>query len=314
MAWGCSFTVLGGIGPAIMASLALMIVVAGLLYMLGNMFRKEEYVEMSKRELYNVAVTIALAVMFTGIVALANELSCADAGGKPIFDRAIDGMNKVIYGDVYPVLRSLFEMMIEISALSNVSIKIIAFKFQPFAGFRYLYTSLNIISFIMESTFASLYLQSMLLALLKATAMTIVFPMGIFLRTFPMLRDAGTFLMALAFSLYTVFPYIYIVSLDVYDDVRDQMRYDEITRDFLHSYDSCSGFFGTLACYIMEGSRKFENASIWVLTAANYVGLRDMFLSIGGHLFVGLVVPAISLILTIAMAQSVIRFIKEVTS
>ncbi|MCX8205783.1 MAG: hypothetical protein N3H30_00980, partial [Candidatus Micrarchaeota archaeon] len=304
----------GGIGPAIAAALALMIVVAALLYMLGNLFRREEYVEMSKRELYNVAVTITLAFMFTGIVAFANEASCsASSDGKPIFDTAIAGMNKVMYGELYPMLRSLFQIMLEISALSNFSMQLIGAKFQPLAGFRYLYTSLNVVSFIMESMFASLYLQSMLLVLLKSTAMTIVFPIGIFLRTFPLLRDAGTFLMVVAFSFYTVFPYIYVASLGIVDNVKDKMTYEKITEEFGHSYDSCSGL-ETAACYLFLASKKFEDASFWALTAANYTSIRNMFVSIGNHIFLGVVMPALAVILSVAMSQSIIRFIKEVTS
>ncbi len=304
MVLSCTTPVIGGlIWQNVFLAMLIMLLIVSLSYMLGNLLRREEYIEFSKRELYNVFVTGALVASFTTIVAIANELSCSTANGASLFERAVEGMNTVVYSEVYPILRNLFMMMLEISALSNMTVVTFSIKFNPLGGLKYFYTSLNVVSFILESVFASLYIQSLLLIVLKETAFSITMPVGIFLRAFPMTRDAGTFLMALALSLYTIYPYIYVVSLDTYKAVITQITYDDIASGIHTTPSIWTKFFSGV-----------ENKIFYVLTAFNYDGIRDMFLSLGGHLFLAIAIPALAIILSVAMANSILKFIKEVSA
>jgi len=301
----CSLVILETIWANVFLAMLLSLLIAALIYMVGNLIRKQEYIEFSKSEMYNFLVTGALVISFLGIVAIVNEISCPNSSAS-LFDQAVSGMSTILYDSVYRTLRNLFQMMLTVSTLSNMVVEFSGVKFNPFGGLRYLYTSLNVVSFIMESVFASLYIQLIALVVFKEIALSIIFPVGIFLRAFSLTRDAGSFLMALSLSLYTVYPYIYVVSLDAYKTVQQDITYDKLTSGFYHS-----GGFAYSAYNVFS---KIENTAFWGLTFFNYYGMRAMFLDLGGQLVLSLVIPAIAILLSTALVSSLMKFIKEVTA
>ncbi|MEM3364364.1 MAG: hypothetical protein QXS93_02530 [Candidatus Micrarchaeia archaeon] len=302
-AGSCALVFIDGIWANIFIALTISILISALAYMLGNLLKREDYVEFGKTELYNFVVTFAIVFSFTTIVVFATELSCSQANGQNVdlFQQVLEKMNNILYGSVYATLRNLFQIMLEISVFSNMSLSFSGVKIMPLAGLKNIYTSLNVISFIMESVFASLYLQSILLMILRETAFTFIFPVGIFLRALPITRDAGTFLMAVSFSFFTMYPYIYVISLDAYSHVQQQIQYEQVISSIHHTPDKAYSFF-----------KSVEDNTFYALTAFNYKSLRDMFLVLGGHLFLALVVPAIAIVMSTAMASSIIKFLKEV--
>jgi hypothetical protein len=303
---GCTFVLFGTIWANIFIAMLLSLIVAALIYMVGNIVRKQEYIEFSKGELYNFFITGALVLSFSAIILFATELSCPQAGQGDLFTQALVKISTILYGSVYTTLKNLFQIMLEISTLSNMVVEYGGIKFNPFGGLRYFYTSLNVVSFIMESVFASLYIQMVALMVFKEIALTIMFPIGIFLRALPMTRDAGTFMMVLAFSLYTVYPYIYVVTLEAYDKIQESATYDNLTRSF---YSNTGAVYGAYKAF-----QTVENGLFWGLTFANYSSIRNMFLELGGQLVIALVIPAIAILLTTAMVSSMMKFIKEVTA
>ncbi|MGC8923885.1 MAG: hypothetical protein ACP5H8_00845 [Candidatus Micrarchaeia archaeon] len=46
---------------------------------------------------------------------------------------------------------------------------------------------------------------------------------------------------------------------------------------------------------------------------ALYSSIKEMFYDIGAHLFIAVIIPSLAIILTVAMTQSIYKFIKEVT-
>jgi hypothetical protein len=141
-----------------------------------------------------------------------------------------------------------------------------------------------------------------LLAILKETAFSIVMPVGIFLRAFPITRDAGTMLMALSFSLYTLYPYIYVFSLDVYaNEIQPYITYSALSQSIYNL-----GLVGSFAS-------KVESVLFYSLTFATYTSIKEMFYDIGAHLFIAVIIPSLTIILTVAMTHSIYKFIKEVT-
>ncbi|MGC9057614.1 MAG: hypothetical protein ACP5H8_00850 [Candidatus Micrarchaeia archaeon] len=300
---GCGIEIVSAVWLNVFLALLIVFMLATLLYMLGNFLKKEEYIAMAKTEYYNFIVTFALVFSFTAIVGIANELSCPN-DQPDLFTQAIEKINNIMYSEIYPMLRTLFQIMFEASGLSNTTILYDKgdIKFTPMAGLKYFHTSLNVVSFILESVFASLYIQSFLLAILKETAFSILVPVGIFLRAFPITRDAGTILMSLSFSLYTIYPYLYVFSLDVYaSEIRPYFTYSELSRS-IYSY----GLIGDFAT-------KVESVLFYALTFATYSSIKEMFYDIGAHLFIAVIIPSLAIILTVAMTQSIYKFIKEVT-
>ncbi|MCX8200182.1 MAG: hypothetical protein N3G76_01810 [Candidatus Micrarchaeota archaeon] len=302
-AGSCAVVFIGSIWANILIALTLSILISAFAYMIGNLFKHENYIEFGKTELYNFIITSALVLSFTTLAMLAMEISCSQENGTSanLFQQALEKMNTILYGSVYATLKSLFQIMLEISVFSNMSLSFSGVKMMPLTGLKNFYTSLSVISFILESVFASLYLQAILLMVLKETAFTFIFPVGIFLRALPITRDAGTFLMVVSFSLFTIYPYIYVVSLNAYSLAHQEMQYDKIMSSLHHT----PGF-------LYKSTKAIEDGTFYALTAFNYPSMRDMFIELGGHLFLALVVPAIAIVMTTAMTSSIIKFLKEV--
>ncbi len=300
----CAYMFINSIFGNIFLATLIVFLFSTLVYMIGKLFNRPEYVEYAKTEYYNFFVTLALVFSFASIAGIAMQLSCSP-NGADLFDQATSRLSNIIYGEIYPTLKNLFQIMLESSFISNFTINFSKgeISFVPGAGFKYFYASINVVSYILEVMFASIYIQSFLMVILKHTAFTILFPIGIFLRAFPMTRDAGTYIMALIFALYVAFPYFYVVSLDAYDQMTNLHTYESFSEEMYHSPTLISSY-----------SRAVENAIFFMISAASYASIREMFFNIGAYLFIAVSVPALSIILSISLATSLIKFLKEVSA
>jgi hypothetical protein len=69
------------------------------------------------------------------------------------------------------------------------------------------------------SAYGSISVQVMILNFIEVITVPILFPAGLFLRFFPPTRDAGSFLIAMAFSFQIVFPATFLIHEMVLEDL-----------------------------------------------------------------------------------------------
>jgi hypothetical protein len=280
----------------------LIVMIIAISYMVGSYVKEEKYKSFAKRELYNLALSLFLISMFLPIVSVIQSVSCTESGVS-MYDYSISRMEIIIYGEVYPVINNIYKMTVLHQSLATQKVKFGPGSFRPLAFLNEFSKSLSLTNFIMEMTFTSLYIQSLALSFLKVTAFNVFFPLGIFFRAIPYLRDYGNFLMAFSIALSTIYPYIYYVSLQTYYDVLSDINFKENLQDKF----TPTSEFATSAEWV-------ESKAFYFLSLTNYDSLKDMFFTFGRILFLAVGVPALAIIFTVALTGSITKFLKEVAT
>lgn len=283
-------------------AVGLIVVIISFSYMLGSIFREEKYKSFAKKELYNLSISMLLLVLFLPFVSVVESVTCAS--GMSMYDYTIKGMDNILYGEIYPVLSNLYKMSIQQASLSVLKINFGPGTFKPLKFLGDISKSLNMVSFIMEMTFTSIYIQSLALSFLKVTSLNIFFPLGILFRALPYLRSYGNFLIAFSISLSTIYPYIYYISLQTYYDVLTSMNFKENVQDVISSKSFLSGTQNLV--------RVVDDAGFWFLSFFSYNSLRDIYFTFGRILFLSVGIPAMAIIFTVACASSISKFFREI--
>lgn len=281
------------------AVVGLIVVILGLFYMLGSFFNQEKYKAFTKREFYNLAISLLLVSFFLPIVGIVEIATCQN--GISMYDNTIQKMEGIMYGEIYPIISNLYRMSIIQTSMSAFTLKFGPGSFKPFSFLNSFSQSLNLVNFIIQTTFTSLYLQSIALSFFKVTAFNLFLPLGIFFRAIPYLRSYGTFIMAFSISLATIYPYIYFVGLNAYYDSLSDYNFQNVVGEII------SPTSGSL-------SLKMDNAFFMFLSVFSYNSLRDIFFTFGRVLFLAVGIPALAIIFTVACTSSLSKFLKDVTT
>jgi hypothetical protein len=277
----------------------LIVSILGIAYMLGSIFNEEKYKSFAKREFYNLAISLLLITLFLPIIGVIEVTTCQN--GVSMYDNTIQKMENIMYGEIYPVVSNLYRMSIIQTSMSGLSLKFGPGSFKPLAFLNSFSQSLNLVNFIIQITFTSLYIQSIALSFLKVTAFNLFFPLGIFFRAIPYLRSYGTLIMAFSLSLATIYPYIYFVSLNVYYDSLSDFTFSKTVEEIITPTD-----------YSL--TMNIDNAFFLFLSVFHYNSLRDIFFTFGRVLFLAVGIPALALIFTVACTSSISKFLKDVAT
>lgn len=277
----------------------LIVVIISLFYMFGSYFNEEKYKSFAKKELYNLAISLFLLTMFLPIVSIVESVTCDS--GVSMYTYTISRMDSLLYGEIYPVISSVYKMTIMQQSMAGLKIKFGPGSFKPLRFLNEFSKSLSLTNMIMEMMFTSIYIQSLALAFLKVTSFNMFFPLGILFRGMPYLRDYGNFLLAFSISLSTIFPFMYYVSLQAYYDILSQMNFENSVMDII----SPTGWFSSTIQFM-------DSSAFYFLSFFEYNGLRDMFFTFGRVLFLAVGIPALAIIFTVACTSSISKFLKEV--
>ena len=198
----------------------LMVSVVAIAYMLGKASGKQEYVAFAKVELFQVLMSVLLLIFALGIIGVFEEFMSAASGGNPK-EKVLAYFDHLLYDEQYGAVPEAFELK-----KKNLFYEVIAAF-----GQRVSYTGWGVAKGIeipkalgtvgMAMTNAmylplsvfipSVYLQRYLVEVVSLISLQIILPVGIFLRVFPPTRTGGTFLIALAIGLSTIFIFTYVM-------------------------------------------------------------------------------------------------------
>jgi hypothetical protein len=271
-------------------------------YMLGSIFKEEKYKLFAKKEAYNLFLSLLLLILFFPIVTVVESVTCT-SHNVSMYDFTINNMENVLYGEIYPIISSLYKISIFQTSVSHLKLSFGAGTFKPLGFLGDVSKSLNVVSFIMEISFSSIYIQALALSFFKVTAFNIFFPLGILFRGIPLLRNYGSFVIAFSIALSTIYPFIYFISFDAYYGVFSSMNFKDNVNDLFYP----KGIFSRIAVGL-------DNTMFWFLTFAEYNSLRDMFFTFGRVLFLAVGIPAFAIILTFACASSINKFLNRLSA
>jgi len=283
----------------------LITVIIAFSYMIGSAFKEEKYISFAKKELYNLAISLLILTLFLPIVSVVESVTC-DANNVSMYDYVLMGMDGILYGEVYPILNNLYKMSIMQQSLSAFKLKFGPGSMKPLGFMKDVSKSLNLVNLIMETSFTSIYIQSLALSFFKATAFNVFLPIGILFRAMPYLRSYGAFIIAFSISLSTIYPYIYYISLDAYYNILSAMNFKETVEDAITPTYLTTWMGSTL--------NFLDSSQFYFLTFFSYTSLREIFFTFGRVLFLAIGVPALALIFTVACTSSISKFLKEVGS
>ncbi len=200
-----------------------------LLFMLGRLLIKSEFEAMAKKELSQLFVALIVAVVIVGLATAscgaAQNLVQSTIGEGNQFTASSQYLTTLIYKKGLPTIQNLWVSGFIIDMISSLEIKTglpaakSSVKFSPGKVLTPFSKIIGLFGSLFNVIVGSLHAQLILIQFSEAFAMTLLLPLGMVLRTIPMMRKGGSFLMALAFGLYIVFPMTYVMDYAIYNTI-----------------------------------------------------------------------------------------------
>jgi hypothetical protein len=174
--------------------------------------------------LFLVVTVAAVEPFLKDLVVEMGTYNYAQATGTAVEVQAPDDANLLDYTVAYMTsmtscMRTLFAFLMKLNFPLELtaSFKIDAFMFDIVTGWAFkgpVQTIRNITNYITFTLFIY-YLFMHVMRFVNATAMSVFLPLGIVLRQFPPTRGAGAFVIAFALGFYFVFPFAYLLAINV---------------------------------------------------------------------------------------------------
>lgn len=213
------------IGLASVMTLALI----SFMFMIGRLLVKSEFEAMAKKELSQLFVALIIAISIIGLATAscgATQALVQDTIGEGNqFTASTQYLTTLIYKKGIPTIQNLWvsgfilDMLSSLEINSGLPMAGSSLKFSPGKALVPFSKIVNFFAGFFNVFIGSLHAQLILIQLSEAFAMTIMLPLGMVLRTIPGIRKGGSFLMALAFGLYIVFPMTYVMYYAIYNTI-----------------------------------------------------------------------------------------------
>lgn len=306
----------------IMTTIGLIIMLAliGISYMMGQLLKRKDLIAFTKVELHQVFMSVLLLlfiIIFTQV--FLNIIIPYMFGGSP-YMIAENYINNLIYYELYPLVREMMLLQAFIQALSQTSITIQIVEFKPF-NLSIIDKAISWTLLLFTPFFSSLIVQQIGLQIIKASMYSMVLPVGLFLRIFPMTRQAGTFMIAVAVGFYLVFPTTYIIHAETVDKIHLN---DNNIDDVLNNSEIFEGNEGqNVKDKIFDVLYKIETyrdtfilpelglASILLGIHSFIEGILSLPWRLGRLIFQGTFLPTLSIILTTSFIISFQQFVTQ---
>ncbi len=195
----------------------MMFLIVGLAYMAAGFMHKPEWEAWAKTEMYQVVVSCVLAASIITIADVSCWASWDLSGGKDAIAVTENFLSRNYEESVSLVtwlyrLKAVIDFMAELHIMAATNPLFIV---PMYPGFSAVSQNINVVMGIISILAGNLMVQQIVFELIKQTAFPIFLPLGLVLRVFPVTRDAGSFLIAVAFGLYIIFPLTYVLADEV---------------------------------------------------------------------------------------------------
>jgi hypothetical protein len=197
-------------------AILVMVMLVALAYMLSKLMHRQEWEAWAKTESYQLVLSCMLALSMIILADTACFASFEIARGNPfdISNRFLDSNYRSAVLMIYEmfILKTSLEYMagFQILAATNPLILMPAFP-----GVSAVAQTVNTVIWIVSILAANITVQKIIFEIIQRFAFSVVLPVGLILRVFPVTRDAGSFLIAVAFGFYIVLPLTYVMAYEV---------------------------------------------------------------------------------------------------
>jgi len=215
----CTFK--AGFNELIVLAFLTIAFICAIVYMLAQFMRRPEWEAWVKIQLYHAGMSALLAVgavMFAWF-ACGVSVWVASDGNPATPDDSFTVANQYL-GDLFsknikPAIWQLIMVQIKAEYFAATYIQIgsptFGMGFAPLPVYKVISSNAQLLTNLAMPFASALLAQKIGLEIIKASAFTILLPLGIVLRMFTVTRDAGSFLIATSIGLFVVLPLTYVM-------------------------------------------------------------------------------------------------------
>jgi hypothetical protein len=218
-------TLLGLYGGAIVTVTFLVTMFILITFILSKFFKVPEWEAYLNVEMSNLMTSFLIVLFVLGLFVTSSAISLSMSGGTYSSppQAAIVYMQGTVADSALKAAMDVYKINACTSMLSTFSRRIGEFvltqTYKVFPGLDTFVSITNVLGFTLLSLYNTTAVQIGLLYFIDATMVPFFMPAGLVLRFFPPTRDAGAFLISLAFGLQIVFPTTYLINKQVFIDV-----------------------------------------------------------------------------------------------
>jgi len=298
-------------------------------YLISKVFKIPEWEAYLSIEFSNLVSSFILVLFVVGLFAAGTALAMLYTGGQYANPprAAIAYMQSVVMDSTLKATIDVYKIQACTSILSTFAKRIGEFvltqTFKIFPGLDTFVSITNVLSFALLSLYSTVKAQVSLMYIFEALVYPFILPAGLVLRFFPPTRDAGAFLIAMAFGFYVVFPMTYLINGGIYTEIgakpynqdRPTLLIQSLCGPF--KYGVAGILFNPVANPIYSlvpgGQRVGTVLSIIIseglLNALSMAEFIPIMKHIGNLSLLAMFMPALSLMITIAFINSMTKFI-----
>ena len=296
-------------------------------YLLSKFFHVPEWEAYLNIELSNLMGSFLIVVFILALFFFSSALSIVMSGGTAATppQAAIEYMQGTVVNSVLKATMDVYSINACTSMLSTISRRIgeavLTQTYKIFPGLDTFVSITNMLGFTLVTIYATVAAQVDFLYLIDATMQNLFLPAGLVLRFIPPTRDAGAFLISLAIGLQIIFPTTYIINKQIFEDV-GAVPYKSPT---LLIQSICGPFKYGVAGFLLNPAAnpifglipggKQLGATMSVVVSEGLLNMISMaeFIPIMRHIaslsLLGLFIPALSMMVTIAFINAMTKFI-----
>ena len=310
-------------------------------YLLSNVFKIPEWEAYLNIEMSNLYVSFLVVIFAFGLFTVGNVVATdfisSVAGGvmgttygavatPP--QAAIVYMRSVVADSVLKGMYDIYQIQVCTSVMGTFSRRIgeavLTQVFRIFPGIDTFVSICNVLSMGLVSVYGSLQAQIGLLYLVDGMMMPFFLPAGLVLRFLPPTREAGAFLISLAFGFQIIYPMTYLINAEIFKEIGAQ-PYSSPTAII---YSLCGpvkyGFWGYMlnpnTLPVSTANALFPGGAPFFLflsrlvseSTLNFVSMSEFFpilQNVAGLSLLALFMPALSMMVTIAFINAMTKFL-----
>ncbi|MBI2079852.1 hypothetical protein HYT84_03735 [Candidatus Micrarchaeota archaeon] len=292
--------------------------------------------------IYSILILIGAFAFFQGSIAFACYLTGIS---QPPTQAASAFLQKVLFKGILEAINDIFTIQVFYSIYNTFNFRpheatwTWTYKIAP--GADAVVGVTNVLGFALVAVFGSVASQIAILSIIDATMYTLILPAGLIMRFFPPTREAGVFLIVLAFGFQIVFPTVYVMNAQILDELWQIMGRGPVFVPYV-STDTAAvlkwsligsaaliGAAGGATITVIEGLSKFVGLGVVGGTLGSFLGgatmeagaysltfiiFKPILMALGEVSVVALFLPAISTMFTFSFINGVTKFLLSKTT
>jgi hypothetical protein len=300
-------------------------------YLISKVFKVPEWEAYLNIEFSSLINSVILVGFILGMFGVGQAVAVLASGGTSSSppQAAISYMQGTVVDSILMATIDVYKIQACTSILSTFSRRIGEFvltqTYKVFPGLDTFVSVTNVLSFTLLSLYNSAKVQVILLYVSDALMLHFFLPAGLILRFFPPTRDAGAFLISLAFGFQVVFPMTYMLNKSILEDIHYRPYNAPGERPALLIQSLCGPFKYGVAGFLFNpsanpifsmipGGQAIGTAlsrvfSEGLLNSVSMLEFIPILKHIGALSLLAVFMPALSLMLTIAFINAMAKFI-----